>query len=114
MPLMAQLLLVVLMKSWIVLAPLLTSPNGMKPMKMTDPGQSIGIALENSSVGTNTILVFINLSYWDSNLLTDLNLNLESVAGTIVPQPGSAAESFATAFFANLFNKTTAWLADAG
>jgi hypothetical protein len=44
----------------------------------------------------------------------DLDLNLEGVAGTVTPLPGSLAESFTTSFFNNLFAKITTWLADAG
>ena len=33
-------------------------------MKQTDPGQSIGIAMEESTENIDKILVFVNLSYW--------------------------------------------------
>jgi len=47
------------------------------------------------------------------NAIKELNLNLEAVAGTTTPLPGSPEESFATAFFKNMFAKITTWLADA-
>src|SRR5205814_384187 len=45
--------------------------------------------------------------------IKELNLNLESIAGTVTPIPDSS-QPFVTAFFDNLFNKISAWLADAG
>lgn len=44
----------------------------------------------------------------------DLNFNLEAIAGTVAPPVGSASETFANAFFANIKTKIGAWLADAG
>jgi hypothetical protein len=46
--------------------------------------------------------------------IQDLNLNLDTITGTVTPAVGSPAESFFTAFFKNLFTKITTWLADAG
>ncbi|MFA6300771.1 MAG: tail fiber domain-containing protein [Candidatus Paceibacterota bacterium] len=43
------------------------------------------------------------------NAVKELNLNLEGIAGTVIPEPGSTSESFVTAFFANMGT----WLADA-
>ncbi|MDO8659344.1 MAG: tail fiber domain-containing protein, partial [Candidatus Parcubacteria bacterium] len=40
----------------------------------------------------------------------ELDLNLEAIAGLAVPIPGSANETFVTAFY----NKLSSWLADAG
>lgn len=48
------------------------------------------------------------------NAIKELNLNLEGVAGTVTPLPGSPSESFITAFFANIKTTLSAWLADAG
>ncbi|MSR87998.1 MAG: tail fiber domain-containing protein [Candidatus Zambryskibacteria bacterium] len=72
-------------------------------------------------VGTTTIN---GTQYFDTNLsdmplylvkgVQELNLNLEGIAGTATPLPGSASESFVTNFFTNLFSKITTWLADAG
>ncbi|MFA5932017.1 MAG: tail fiber domain-containing protein [Candidatus Paceibacterota bacterium] len=45
--------------------------------------------------------------------IQEMNLNIEGVAGTVTPLPGSPSESFATAFFKNVFAKVTVWLADA-
>jgi len=77
-------------------------------MKMTESGQSIGIALENSTPGMDKISVFVNINYQMPDL------NLETVAGTITPLPGSPSESFAITFFTNIKNKISAWLAEAG
>ena len=46
--------------------------------------------------------------------IQELNLNLEGVAGTVTPIPGSSSESFVTAFFTNIKIKIGTWLADAG
>jgi hypothetical protein len=46
--------------------------------------------------------------------IQELNLNLESVAGTITPIPGSASEAFMNNFWTNVKSVLTAWLADAG
>ena len=43
-----------------------------------------------------------------------MNLNLEGVAGTVTPVPGSASDTFATAFFTNIESKIGGWLANAG
>ena len=62
-------------------------------MKMTEPGQSIGIALETfnptiddsqSTIATGKILTFINLSYWapDVKQLTTDNLQLTTDSNT--------------------------------
>src|SRR3989344_2456615 len=71
-------------------------------MKLTESGQSIGIALENSN-GQDKILVFVNLGYYIPDL------KIEDLASP-TPAPGSFAEKF----FTNLFSKITTWLADAG
>ena len=42
----------------------------------------------------------------------DLNLNLESVSGTIIPIAGSENETFVANFFKGIENKLTTWLAD--
>jgi hypothetical protein len=46
--------------------------------------------------------------------IQELNLNIDGVAGTITPIVGSTNENFVTAFFKNVENKITSWLADAG
>jgi 6-phosphogluconolactonase (cycloisomerase 2 family) len=43
----------------------------------------------------------------------DLNAKLDSLAGLVAPVVGSPAESFAPAFFKNIFVKVGTWLADA-
>jgi hypothetical protein len=42
----------------------------------------------------------------------DMNLNLEGIAGTVIPVPGSDSDTFVTAFFKNIEAKIGAWLAD--
>ncbi len=44
--------------------------------------------------------------------IQELDLNLNSIAGTITPLAGSANESFVNAFFANIFSKVDNWMAD--
>ncbi len=66
------------------------------------------------SNGFKTLDYGISLQVMSIEAIKEMNLNLDAVAGTVVPLPGSASESFATAFFNNLFAKITAWLADAG
>jgi hypothetical protein len=46
--------------------------------------------------------------------IQELNLNIDGVAGTITPVAGSANETFVAAFFKNIENVLTGWLADAG
>jgi hypothetical protein len=46
--------------------------------------------------------------------IQELNLNLEDIAGTTTPIPGTDADTFVTVFFKNIENKIGAWLADAG
>ena len=46
--------------------------------------------------------------------IQEMNLNLEGVADTVTPVPGSAAEGFVTAFINNIYSKITTWLANAG
>ncbi|MEI6280846.1 MAG: immunoglobulin-like domain-containing protein [bacterium] len=48
------------------------------------------------------------------NAISELDLNLNSIAGTITPLAGSPSESFATAFFNNIKTTIGAWLADTG
>jgi hypothetical protein len=48
------------------------------------------------------------------NAIKELNLNLDAVAGTETPPPGSASETFMAAFFNNIKTTIGAWLADAG
>ncbi len=43
----------------------------------------------------------------------ELNLNLEGIAGTITPLPGSLNETFVTTFFNNIKTTIGTWLADA-
>ena len=45
--------------------------------------------------------------------IQDMNLNLDAIAGTVTPISGSANETFVTAFFNNVYEKITTWLADA-
>ena len=45
--------------------------------------------------------------------IQEMNLNLEGIAGTITPEPGSATETFVTTFFDNVFAKVGEWLASA-
>ena len=58
-------------------------------------------------------IVFQYLPFYTIQAIKELNLNLNSIAGTITPLIGSAGESFVTSFFSNLFSKITTWLADA-
>ena len=44
----------------------------------------------------------------------EMNLNLEGVAGTVIPLPGSASDGFVTAFMSNIKATIGSWLADAG
>jgi len=46
--------------------------------------------------------------------IQDMNLNLEGIAGTTTPIPGTDADTFVTAFFKNIEAKIGTWLADAG
>ena len=48
-----------------------------------------------------------------TSAIQEMNLNLEAVAGTVTPLPGSASESFVAAFMSNIYSKIGAWLADA-
>jgi hypothetical protein len=88
--------------------------------KATTISQVVGVALEpfNSSSIGNTIEVFIkNEKYIPDAILAnyvDLNSNMEAIAGLAVPVPGSTNETFATAFFNNVYAKVGVWLADAG
>ena len=43
----------------------------------------------------------------------DLNLNVEGIAGTVTPIPGSDSDTFVTAFFNNIKTQIGTWLADA-
>jgi hypothetical protein len=87
-------------------------------------GKSLVIDMElmmkklNESFGWDYVHETQNGEILDTNIetlisLQDMNLNLESIAGTITPLEGSPSESFVTAFFNNLFTKITTWLADA-
>ena len=61
--------------------------------------------------------------YLDTNLsdlplylvkgVQELNLKLNTLAGTVEPIPGTASEAFATAFFNNVYKKVAIWLSDA-
>ena len=81
-----------------------------------------GAVTPNGDNGTDTLTPGITPWMIDYSKLTpllvksvqDLNLNLESIAGTFTPIPSSASESFVNVFFKNLFAKITTWLADAG
>ena len=45
--------------------------------------------------------------------IQELNLNLDSVAGTVTPAPNSATQGFVTAFISNIKSIIGNWLADA-
>ena len=49
-----------------------------------------------------------------TSAIQEMNLNLEGIAGTNVPIPGSEPDTFVSAFFKNLESVFTGWLADAG
>jgi hypothetical protein len=64
---------------------------------------------ENGYLGIN-YMSFIPLA---TEAVKELNLNLNAISGTIVPVVGSASETFADNFFANMFTRIGTWLADA-
>jgi hypothetical protein len=70
-----------------------------------------------TSYNTDGSLYGVNYLHFSAVLtkaIQEMNLNLEAVAGTITPLPGSRSESFVTAFLSNIYNKIGIWLADAG
>ena len=74
------------------------------------PGATSTIDPTNGYLGVS----YVSLIPIISQAVKEMNLNLEGIAGTTTPLPGSASESFATAFFTNLKTTLSAWLADAG
>jgi hypothetical protein len=66
------------------------------------------------SNGFKTVDYGIALQVMSIEAIKEMNLNLDAVAGTVVPIPGSSSESFLNAFFSNIKVKMSTWLADAG
>jgi hypothetical protein len=69
------------------------------------------IATDGSGMKSLNTIGFVPIL---TKAIQEMNLNLEGVAGTITPLPGSPSETFATAFFNNLKTVIGTWLADAG
>jgi len=63
--------------------------------------------------GYKTVNYGVALQMLSIQAIKELNLNLDSVAGTITPLSGSPSETFVTAFFTNVKVVIGTWLADA-
>ncbi len=48
-----------------------------------------------------------------ADAIQELDINLNAISGTVTLEPGSASETFVTAFFDNIFTKVGEWLASA-
>jgi hypothetical protein len=81
-----------------------------------------GAVTTNGDNGTDTLVATSTPWMVDYSKLTpllvkgeqDLNANLDSLAGLAAPVVGSPADTYATAFFKNIFAKVGTWLADVG
>ena len=68
-------------------------------------------------VTTDSVTGYKSLTYaplmpYAISAIQELNLNINSIAGTVTPLAGSANETFVTVFFDNVKTKVGAWLAD--
>ena len=76
---------------------------------------SFSLGDNNTSISTidPAGIALVGIKALNTNL-GEVDLKLGAITGQIVPTPGSAPESFANAFFGNVFTKMITWFADTG